>query len=64
MKMTHGGESEQKQIFLAAIHSIQPTKSSGELVFGQYMIIPIYHVENWRLIFQRKETLIDKNIDK
>ena len=25
------------------------------------MIIPIEHVANWRLIYQRKQTLIDKN---
>ena len=28
------------------------------------MIVPIEHVDNWRLIYQCKQTLIDKNTDK
>ena len=28
------------------------------------MIVPIDHISNWRLIYQRKQTLIDKNTDK
>ena len=37
-------------------------KNPGELVFFQDMILPINHLENWRLILQRKQVQIDKYV--
>ena len=39
-------------------------KSSVQLVFVKYMILPIEHVTNGRLIYQRKQWLIDRSTDK
>ena len=39
-------------------------KSDVHLLLGRDTIVPIEHVANWKLIYQRKQTLIDKNTDK
>ena len=33
-------------------------KILGQLVFGRYMTLPIYHISNWRYIRQQKQTQI------
>ena len=43
----------------ATYHS-NKIKSPGQLVFNQYMILPINHVANWRYICQRKQLQIEK----
>ena len=40
----------------------QTKKSPGQLVFGRYMILPINHIAKWRLINQRKQLKIDKDL--
>ena len=37
-------------------------KNPGQLLFGQDMILQINHLENWRLIRQRKQAQIDKDV--
>ena len=37
-------------------------KISDQLVFGQYMILPINHVADCRYIRQRKQAQIDKDV--
>ena len=39
-------------------------KPPDQLLFERYIILPIEHVANWRLIYQCKQTLIDKNTDR
>ena len=36
--------------------------NSGQLVFGKYMILPIYHIVNWRYIRQQKQAHIEKYV--
>ena len=33
----------------------------GQLVFGQYMIIPMKHIADWRYIRQHKQPKIEKD---
>ena len=37
-------------------------KNPGKLVLGQYMILPINHIANWRHICQLKQRQIEKDI--
>ena len=39
-------------------------KIPGQLVFGMYIILPINHVADWRYIRQRKQTQINKYLDR
>ena len=39
-------------------------KPPVQLVFGIDMILPIEHLSNWRLLYQRKQILINKNTDR
>ena len=55
-------------ILVAAAFAVRATyqqtkqKCPVQLVFGQDMILPINHLDNWRLIRQRKQAQIDKDI--
>ena len=39
-------------------------KSPGQLVFGRYMILPINQVADWRYIRHRKQTQINKGLNR
>ena len=45
-----------------AIYHLTNQKNTGQLVFGQDMILPINHISIWRLIHQRKQAQIDKDV--
>ena len=47
--------------YIRSIYYTTNKKSPGQLVFGRDMVLPIEHVAYWRLIYQRKQTLTDKN---
>ena len=66
----YADEDDPWKVILSAetfyIHSIFHTtnrKSPGQLVFERDMIVPIESLANWRLTYQLKQTLIDKNTD-
>ena len=48
-----------KSILAALVFAVRSTfhttnkKSPGQLVFGRYIFVPIDHVANWRLLYQR-----------
>ena len=44
---------------LSTYHRIKD-KTPGQLVFGQYMILSIKHVENWGYIRHHKQAQIEK----
>ena len=44
-------------------HSMKE-KSLGQLFFGRYIILPINHVAYWRYIRQRKQTQINKGVNR
>ena len=48
---------------LYTYHSIK-TKIPGQLVFGRYMILPINHVAYLGYICQRKQTQINKDVNR
>ena len=64
------GDYTWRGILAAAAFAVRSTfhttnkKSTGQILFGWDIIAPIEHVANWRLIYQRKQTLIDKNTDR
>ena len=71
MEKNYVDEDDPWKRILAAeafyIHSTFHTtkkKSPRQLVLGRYMIVPIDHIANWRLIYQLKQTLIYKNTNK
>ena len=61
------GDNPQKGILVVEAFAVHSTfhaaqnKLPDQLDFGRYMIVPIEHVANWRIIYQSKQILIDKN---
>ena len=41
-------------------HHIIKGEVPGQIVFGQYIILPIKHVADWRYMCQRKQAQIEK----
>ena len=46
-----------------SIYHKKKDKSTGQIVFGRDMILPINHVAYWRYICERKQTQINKDIN-
>ena len=54
-------------ILAAAVFAVramyhQTKNNPGQLVFVQDMILPMNHIDNWRLILQRKQAQIEKDV--
>ena len=65
MTRTHGWESQRQQPLRYNLRTTgQNKKPLSQLFFGRDMIPPINHVADWTYINQRKQTQINKDVNR